>query len=152
VLAERQNLSKKNASYVAWLNDLSDRDRIKRLYLRGSVDIQPWDDGSLRLAIEALRFKASQTAVCNAVLWSQRGENDKNDNPDQDLQQHSSKLWSKLLPVLNPTLVTMTVRGCFYGSYSRFQLRMSRRRERLKTSQKSWIMKEGNNTGAVFNF
>ncbi len=105
VLAESQNLSKKNTRYVAWLNDLSDRDRIRRLYLRGSVDIQPWDDGSLKLAVEALKFKASQTAVCNAVLWSQRGENDKNDNPDQDLQQHSYRVWSKLLPVLNPTLV-----------------------------------------------
>jgi hypothetical protein len=70
VLAESQNLSKKNASYVAWLNDLSDRDRIRRLYLRESIDIQPWDDGSLKLAIEALKFKASQTAVCNAVLGS----------------------------------------------------------------------------------
>jgi hypothetical protein len=31
VLAESQNLSKKNASYVAWLNGLSARDRIRRL-------------------------------------------------------------------------------------------------------------------------
>ena len=105
VLAESQNLSKKNASYVAWLNGLSSHDRIKRLYLRDSVDIQPWDDGSLKLAVEALRFQASKTAVCNAVFWSQRGKNGENDNPDQDLQRHSAKLWSKLLPVLNPTLV-----------------------------------------------
>jgi len=105
VLAESQNLSKKNASYVAWLNGLSDRDIIKRLYLRNSVDIQPWDDRSLKLAVEALRFQTSETAVCNAVLWSQRGKNDENDNPDEDLQKASAALWKELLHVLNPALV-----------------------------------------------
>jgi len=107
ILAESQDLSKKNASYVEWLNGLSASDRIKRLNLRNdSVGIQPWDDGTLKLAVEAaLKIKASEVAVSNAVLWSQRVANDKNDNPDEKLQDLSSEIWKELLPILNPTLL-----------------------------------------------
>ncbi len=106
ILAESQDLSKKNASYVEWLNGLSAGERIKRLYLRDALGIQPWDDGTLKLAVEAaLKIKASEVAVSNAVLWSQRVANDKNDNLDEKLQDLSSEIWKELLPILNPTLL-----------------------------------------------
>ncbi len=107
VLAESQNMSKKNGQYVKWLKGHSRDEKIKRLYLKeNEVGIQPWDDNSLKLAVEAaFGVLASETAVSNAVLWSQRGDDDQNANPDKELQQASSLLWEELLPVLNPTLV-----------------------------------------------
>lgn len=106
VLAENQNLSKENASYEKWLNQLSSHDRMIRLNLRDTLGIQIWDDGTLKLAVEAaLKFKASEVAVSKAVLWSLVGANDKNNKPDEKLQNLSSELWKELLPIINPALL-----------------------------------------------
>ena len=107
VLAESQNMSKKNDHYVKWLKGYSRDEKIKRLYLKeDEVGIQPWDDNSLKLAVEAaFGCLAIDTAVSNAVLWSQRGDGGVNINPDKELQKASSLLWEVLLPVLNPSLV-----------------------------------------------
>ncbi len=58
------------------------------------------------MAVEsAFGVKAKETAVSNAVLWSQRGQSEQNINPDFDLQTSSSKLWAELLDDLNPSMV-----------------------------------------------
>ncbi|MCG9730077.1 hypothetical protein L1D44_09465 [Shewanella sp. Isolate13] len=107
VLAESQNLSVSNSDYVQSLSSMSADDRIQRLgYSSEFVGVYPWDDGSIKLAVEAaLSVSASQVAVSNAVLWSQRGGNEQNVNPDLDLQSLSSKIWSELLSILNPKVV-----------------------------------------------
>ena len=93
VLAESQNLSSENTEHVETLREMSPAERILRL--RASPDyvgVYPWDDGSLKLAIEAsLQVKAAEVGVSNAVLWSQRGANGENVNPDYDIQQRSAK-------------------------------------------------------------
>jgi hypothetical protein len=104
VLAESQNLSLSNSDYVNTLLSMSPEERIERL---GSspdyVGVFPWDDGSIKLAVEAaLQVHSSQVAVSNAVLWSQRGKNKENTNPDIDLQGLSSEVWSKFLNILQP--------------------------------------------------
>ena len=49
------------------------------------IGVSPWDDGSLKLAIEAaLDVSEEETAVSNAVLWSQRDSNPRrNATPDE---------------------------------------------------------------------
>lgn len=107
VLAESQNLSSSNDGYVQYLNSLAATKRMNRLGLEAdTIGIQPWDDGSLKLAVEAaFDIVAKETAVSNAVLWSQRGSSKQNINPDNDLQSRSSELWSEMLKLLNPRLV-----------------------------------------------
>jgi len=107
VLAESQNLSSSNEGYVQYLNSLTVIEKMKRLNLGGEdIGVYPWDDGSLKLAVEAaLGIAAEETAVSNAVLWSQRGDSKQNVNPDFDLQIRSSELWTEMLGILNPRLV-----------------------------------------------
>lgn len=143
VLVDNQDVSISNENYVAWLNGLSSDDRIKRLYLRDTLGIQSWDDGTLKLAVESINYNVSEsdsdrmkrfylrdslgvmlwdesslklavdclnfnvgdTAVCDAVPWSHIERNESQNIPDDELQLLSSHLWSKLLPVMNPTLV-----------------------------------------------
>jgi hypothetical protein len=104
VLAESQNLSASNCQYVKTLLSMSQEGRIRRLGASPDyVGVYPWDDGSIKLAVEAaFQVDSSRVAVSNAVLWSQRGKNEENKNPDIDLQGRSSKIWSELLCILKP--------------------------------------------------
>ena len=104
VLAESQNLSASNSKYVEAILSGSSEDRIRRLGASADyIGVYPWDDGSIKLAVEAaLQVSSSNVAVSNAVLWSQRGQNNENTNPDLDLQEMSSKIWSALLAIIEP--------------------------------------------------
>lgn len=105
VLAESQNLN--HDEYVQYLNSLTRMEKMRRLYLKqDEVGVRPWDDGHLKLAVEAAFGKvAAKTAVSNAVPWSQRKAAGKNANPDNDLQRLSSALWREMLGILQPKLV-----------------------------------------------
>ena len=109
MLAENQNLSASNEEYVDKLRKLDSNDRMRRLGLFGNeIGVYPWDDGSLKLAIEAaFGVEAKETAVSNAVLWSQRKPDNPNKDahPDSNLQRLSSDLWRDFLNILNPKLV-----------------------------------------------
>ena len=64
-------------------------DRIQRLKedpTTKGIGVQPWDDGSLKLAVEAaLDLRVDETAVSNAVLWSITTEDGENANPTLEL-------------------------------------------------------------------
>ncbi len=107
ILAESQNLSFSNINYVETLSNMTIEGRIQRLGVSSDyVGVYPWDDGSIKLAVEAsLKVQAIEVGVSNAVLWSQRGSNKENINPDLNLQVRSSEIWSKLLPILDPNVV-----------------------------------------------
>ncbi len=107
ILAESQNLSSSNKGYVQSLNSLTATERMNRLGRGGDgIGVYPWDDGSLKLAIEAaFGIVAEETAVSNAVLWSQQGHSNQNINPAHDLQSRSSELWAEMLELLKPDLV-----------------------------------------------
>lgn len=107
VLAESQNLSSRNYKYVEWLQSLTPLERRNRLnkYTNG-IGIQPWDDGSLKLAIEsALNEKAENTAISNAILWSQQSDTGANINPSNALIKLSALIWKEFLAILQPKLV-----------------------------------------------
>lgn len=103
VLAEAQNLC--NSVYVEDLKKSSSIRRICRLCDSDPDDIGvgPWDDCSIKLAIEsAFNTEAKNTAVSNAVLWSQIDENGKNKNPSGELVEKSIEVWADLLPIIRP--------------------------------------------------
>jgi hypothetical protein len=102
VLAEAQNLSKGSPD-VGWLTSATSDERIFRLERDGRIAIQPWEDGSLKLAVEAaLGIRAARTAVSNAVPWSLVDEKGNNKNPTPELIKRSKRFWSELLQALKP--------------------------------------------------
>lgn len=107
VLAESQNLSKGNKNYVEKLQAMTTNERILRLYQGEKlIGVQPWDDGSLKLAIEAAtQYNAKDTGISNAVLWSLRSESGANKNPDKKLIDQSVEVWKAFALELNPKLV-----------------------------------------------
>lgn len=103
VLSESQNLSAKK--YVDELLAKDTKGRINRLYeWDDKVGVLPWDDGTLKLAIEsALGLKAEETAVSNAVPWSLVSKSGKkNVNPTDALIKSSADLWKEMLEVMQP--------------------------------------------------
>jgi len=106
VLAEAQNLSSCGDGYAERLKQMTPTQRFSRLYLEASLRIQPWDDGSIKLAVEsAFDCKADEAAVSNAVLWSQVDAQGRNINPSKELQGLSAAFWVDLLPAMKPKRV-----------------------------------------------
>jgi hypothetical protein len=106
VLAESQNLSNTNSRYVEKLKSLSTTDRFCRLRGPLAIGIQPWDDGSLKLAVEAsFDISSENTAVSNAILWSQIDEFGNNKNPSNDLITLSINLWADLIQLIEPQYI-----------------------------------------------
>ena len=132
VLAESQNLSNKNEDYVKWLQSLTSIKRMTRLKrYKNDVGIYPWDDGSLKLALEsALKIKACHTAVSNAVLWSQRSNTGANINPSNSLMSFSARIWKEFLAILQPkTVITagkkaehVIKESCWSGQHIKLRL------------------------------
>jgi len=107
VLAEAQNHG--DAEYLWWLKGLTVDERVRRLYLRERIGIQPWDDGSLKLAVEAaFGAPADRCAVSNAVLWSTVGPRGEHHSPDLAHIARSQKVWWRMLPVLKPNVILAT--------------------------------------------
>ena len=105
VLAEAQNHSRKNESYLSWLKKLPTSERrMLRLYEEdGKLGCQPWDDGSLKFAMACIsKDQPERWAVCNAVLWSRRSSSESNDKPSNLMKKNSIKLWTQYLAVLKP--------------------------------------------------
>lgn len=135
VLAESQNLAKSNDDYVAALRKMDTRQKIERLYyavkIENIVRIQPWDDGSLKLATEAaLKAKSCYTAVSNAVLWSQRSDTGTNINPSNFLMNLSARIWKEFLLILQPKIVItagkkaeyVIKKSCWSGQHIKLRL------------------------------
>lgn len=122
VLAESQNLSKYNSSTVLDLKNISSQERIERLYqYEGKLRIEPWDDGTLKIAVEsALGVKANETAVSNAVLWSQISSKGTNVNPSGNINELSAELWKQFVEIIKPDKI-ITVGKIAKGVISNIQ-------------------------------
>ena len=138
VLAESQNLSNSNSQYVENLKSLSSTDRLCRLRGPLNIGIQPWDDGSLKLAVEAsFNKRAENTAVSNAILWSQVDEFGNNKNPSNDLITLSINLWADILQLIEPHYIITCgnyahqvigkINQMLKGSWENVQLRLPSR-------------------------
>lgn len=106
-MAEAQNHGAKSHDYLTWLREQDSTTRMLRLYARGDrLGCQPWDDGSLKLAV-ACSFGSApdEWAVANAVLWSRMDRAKRNDNPSKRMEQNSVKVWCEFLEILRPEWV-----------------------------------------------
>ncbi len=103
VLAESQNLSNTNAKYVIYLKGFAHKEKYFRLNDSENLGIQPWDDGSLKLAVQsAFHINATETAVSNSVVWSQVTSTGNNISPSKHLINLSSTFWSEILSEIKP--------------------------------------------------
>ena len=105
VLAEAQNLGARNQGYVDWLEKLPRELRVRRLeqWPDGSLAVGPWDDGTLKLAVEAaLQVDATKVAVSNAVPWAVVSSGGANVNPLPTAQAKASELWAAMLMRMRP--------------------------------------------------
>ena len=129
VLAEAQNL------YEDDYKDCSDLQKICRLYpdkdcskkyeangkLFPVLDIKPWEDGSIPLALKAaLGLDPFETAVCNACVWSLR-ENGKNVNPNDEMRAESRVLWKKMLAAMGSMVKQIICCGSVAASIFDFE-------------------------------
>lgn len=106
VLAEAQNLSKRYDGYVRELRALKAPDRMTRLREGLEIGVAPWDDGSLKLAIEAaFNVNSTETAVSNAVPWSRRKKDGTNTNPTKKMKNWAADFWKDLLPLIRPSRI-----------------------------------------------
>jgi hypothetical protein len=140
VLAEAQNLS--DEKYVKAIVDGKDKTSIiKRLYRNdGSYNpgIGPWDDGMLKLAVEAaLNIKPEETAISNGVLWSMvdivRGKRI-NKNPTDETKKPSIKLWSEMLMILRPEKIITA------GAIAREIIKEALKRNGLNSTHHIWAL------------
>jgi hypothetical protein len=106
VLAEAQNHGTKSRDYLKWLLSLDPQNRMLRLYgnYADGVGCQPWDDGSLKLAVAAAFGDDPDCwAVSNAILWSRVDDGGRNDSaPCAWTQRESVTAWRDFLNVLKP--------------------------------------------------
>lgn len=89
LIAESQNLSKKNAEYVSLLKGLSRLERYDRLAYSVNYErllrIQPWIDGYMPLsAAVCTNMDPSSMAVTNAIPWSWTSNSGCNLNPARE--------------------------------------------------------------------
>ena len=91
------------------------------------LDIKPWEDGSIPLALKAaLGLDPFETAVCNACLWSLR-ENGKNVNPNDEMRAESRILWKKMLAALGSMVKQIICCGSVAASIFDFEEAKSKR-------------------------
>lgn len=104
VLAEAQNHGSRSSAYVAWLLARGHRGRMRRLdFWEHGVGIQPWDNGTLKLAVEAaFGGPADRWAVSNAVLWSRVARGGGDGKPSAELIRRSVAAWVDFLRILQP--------------------------------------------------
>ncbi len=117
VLAESQ--SSAYPQYWERLKKESTLERMQRLgkYPEG-VDIGPWDDGTIKLALQAifeganLNLKLEDVAVSNAVPWTRKSDdNRKNLRPDEQMKAKAAEFWKEIFLVWQPDVKVLVVLG-----------------------------------------
>ena len=129
VLAEAQNL------YEEAYKDYTNLQKIYRLYpdmdcsknynadkgLFPILDIKPWEDGSIPLALKAaLQLNPFETAICNSCFWSLR-ENGVNVNPNEEMRDMSRSLWKEMWAVLGESVEKVVCCGSVAASIFDFE-------------------------------
>jgi len=129
VLAESQNISPGD-EYDKWLNELKTEPgklmtRLEQIPYKNKPDwigVGPWDDGTVKLALQAifeganLDLKFEDVAVSNAVPWTYKSV-DKNLNPDDEMQTKNkmeakaAEFWEEIFDVWQPDIKALLVLG-----------------------------------------
>jgi hypothetical protein len=120
VLADRQNINLGD-DYYKWLNEHKTEPEIlmtrleQKPYKADWIGVGPWDDGTVKLALQAifeganLDLKVENVAVSNAVPWTKKNKS-KNENPNdrkQDkvveklMQDKAVEFWKEIFEIWN---------------------------------------------------
>ncbi|HUS74018.1 MAG TPA: hypothetical protein VMY06_13240 [Sedimentisphaerales bacterium] len=123
VLAESQMIkSTDDESYGGKLKRLSSVEKMARLgekelqYKEGDIGVGPWDNGTIKLALQAifiganLELRLEDIAISNAVPWT-RKTTGTNLNPDKQMQDKAAEFWEKVLGIWEPDIKAMVVLG-----------------------------------------
>jgi len=124
VLAESQNISPGD-EYDKWLDELKTEPgklmtRLEQIPYKNKPDwigVGPWDDGTIKLALQAifeganLALKLEDVAVSNAVPWTKK-TNGRNVNPDkEEMQPKAAKFWKNIFDVWQPDIKALVILG-----------------------------------------
>lgn len=117
VLAESQ--SSAYPQYWERVKKESTLERMQRLgKYREGVGIGPWDDGTIKLALQAifeganLNLKLEDVAVSNAVPWTRKSDdNRKNLRPDEQMEAKAAEFWKEFFHVWQPDVKVLVVLG-----------------------------------------
>lgn len=119
ILAEAQT------PYPNYWEKLKDLDAIGRMTRLGRKELQfketdigigPWDNGTIKLALQAIfngakiGLKLEDVAVSNAVPWTKKTTG-KNVTPDDEMQAKAAEFWKDIFDVWNPDLKVLVVLG-----------------------------------------
>ena len=126
VLAESQVIRNKEEEYAKWLQGLTPEQRMTRLGRkdpkppypdkRDKIGVGPWDDGTIKLALQAifkgaeLGLKLENVAVSNAVPWT-RKSGGKNLNPDDRMEAKAADFWRDIFYMWKPDIKVLAVLG-----------------------------------------
>lgn len=124
VLAESQAI-RPDDDYAQWLQQLTRTQRMTRLGRKkpppypdepDKIGIGPWDDGTIKLALQAifegakLKLRLEDIAVSNAVPWTRKSTG-KNLNPDKQMEGKAAEFWKKIFDVWEPDIKALIVLG-----------------------------------------
>jgi hypothetical protein len=126
VLSESQNI-KEGDKYYKWLIDeLNEETRMTRLGRKESrppnidcldIGIGPWDDGTIKIALQAIfeganpKLKLENVAVSNAVPWTKKRRGSKNENPDKCMKNKAKEFWEDIFGMWEPKINMLIVLG-----------------------------------------
>jgi len=128
VLAESQVIRSKD-KYAEWLEKkLTPTQRMTRLGRKeptppyedqpDKIGVGPWDDGTIKLALQAIfeganpKLKLEEVAVSNAVPWTRKSTG-KNLRPDAQMKAKAAKFWGGIFDVWQPDIKALVVLGNF---------------------------------------
>lgn len=128
VLAESQMIRNEKDKYAQWLQELKSKPeyvmtRLGRKEPRppyedgpDKIGVGPWDDGTIKLALQAifigakLKLRLEDVAVSNAVVWTRKG-NGKNLNPDKQMEAKAAEFWKQVFDIWNPDIKALILLG-----------------------------------------
>jgi hypothetical protein len=118
VLAESQ--SSVCPEYWEWVKKEPTEERMQRLGKNPKepkeIGIGPWDDRTIKLALQAIfeganpKLKLEEVAVSNAVPWTRKGTG-KNLNPDEQMQAKAAEFWKAIFDVWQPDIKALVILG-----------------------------------------
>ncbi len=119
ILAESQ--SSAAPQYWKRVKEESALERMQRLEKNPKrLGIGPWDDGTIKLALQAifegadLGLKLEEVAVSNAVPWTRKSDdNRKNLRPDGQMQDKAAEFWKEFFHAWQPEIKALVVLGKF---------------------------------------
>lgn len=89
---------------------MSSEERILQLQDPARIPVQPWDDGTLKLAVATVwgSEAVERTAVSNAVPWSRKTADRSLKGPSAIMKRKAREFWRKVFEIMKPMRIATT--------------------------------------------